>query len=392
MQRVRNFRSRVLFGVSFLGQMSIGIITLGLIFYMRDRFGLRPQIIGLFASVHTLSYFLGCTFGKGLISLLKPRQAVVIAAFGMMSFGLLVVSVSQVWLAFVCYLLYGLSTAFFWPPLMGWLTRGLEGRELSKTISKFNLAWSSGIILAPYMAGLLTEEHIRYPAFAASLLFAVLGIGVVVATWLVPEIKAAQSSKTIRESSTAVDRSTPLRFACWAGLFSCYVVFGITVNIFPLYARDMLGYSESFIGGILLVRGLLTTVVFVLLGKGAWWHFRSWQIVVQQIALAGVCLLGAYAASIGTLLVFFILFGMLFAGIYTNSIFHGAAGSLDRESRMATHEAMLTAGVIVGASLGGVMYDHTSFATLMLSAAAAALLVLVLQLIVIRLGRQHYST
>jgi DHA1 family multidrug resistance protein-like MFS transporter/DHA1 family quinolone resistance protein-like MFS transporter len=380
MNSKRNFQSAVLYTTALLGQLSIGIITLGLVYYMRDRFSLSSQLIGLFASVQTFSYFLGCTFLKKYISLLKPRHAVEIASAGMTISGLGIVFVGNPAAAFALYICYGAFLSFFWPPLMGWLSRGMEGRALSKAISLFNISWSAGLIIAPFISGVLTERDIRYPLYAGSLLFAAVFLLISAATLFVPGIRAASSSRKHMEVHAEEDSSTPLRFSAWAGIFSSYFLYGITVNIFPLYAREMLGYAESSVGLILLGRGLLTTVTFILLGRWTWWHFKLSQIRIQQILLVMVALLGMFASTLPVLMLFFVLFGILFGGIYTNSIFHGAAGSPDRESRMAVHEAVLTSGTIAGSFSGGLLYDHLGFTAVMGTAAVVAAAVLIFQL------------
>jgi DHA1 family multidrug resistance protein-like MFS transporter/DHA1 family quinolone resistance protein-like MFS transporter len=132
------------------------------------------------------------------------------------------------------------------------------------------------------------------------------------------------------------------------------------------------------------VRGLLTTIVFVLLGKGTWWHFSLFQIRAQQLLLTLVAILGMFSSSLLSLVIFFFLYGILFAGMYTNSIFHGAAGSLDRESRMAVHEAVLAAGIIIGSFFGGVIYENYDFTIVMGAGAAVAGLVFLIQLLPVR--------
>ena len=48
---------------------------------------------------------------------------------------------------------------------------------------------------------------------------------------------------------------------------------------------------------------------------------------------------------------------------YSNSIFHGVSGSINRTGRMAVHEALLAAGLICGSLLGGLIYQYYSMDT-----------------------------
>jgi MFS family permease len=387
MKLKRDIQAVVLLSAALIGQMSIGMLTLGLVFFMRDTFQLGPQAIGLFASSATLTYFLGCVFLKKAVSRLKPRHAVEIASSGMMITSILILFAPQPWVAFLSYMAYGLFMSLYWPPIMGWLTRGMEGGELSRRISWFNLSWSLGIGFAPYLAGVLTEYHAALAVLVSGALMGVIFLGIVIATAAVPEIKAIVSSQTHTKTHGLQDSSTNLRYITWLGLFSAYVIFGVTMNVFPLYARAELLLRESTIGMLLLIRGLVTAGFFVLMGRSSLWQYNRKLMLFTQIFLAGACLAGLFSITFITLSLFFMLFGVAFAALYTNSIFHGAAGSVDRESRMAIHEAVLTAGVILGSSLGGSIYQYGSFAAVMGVSIAVSLLILFLQLLFLRYNR-----
>jgi predicted MFS family arabinose efflux permease len=56
---------------------------------------------------------------------------------------------------------------------------------------------------------------------------------------------------------------------------------------------------------------------------------------------------------------------------YVNSLFHGAAESSHRVARMAIHESLLSAGLCVGASLGGVAYGRFGVVRLLVGSASA---------------------
>ena len=43
---------------------------------------------------------------------------------------------------------------------------------------------------------------------------------------------------------------------------------------------------------------------------------------------------------------------------YSNSLFHGVSGSVNRTGRMAIHEALLAGGLIFGSAFGGELYQR----------------------------------
>ncbi len=384
MDAKKRVQTMTLLSISTLGQFSIAVINFGIIFFLRDRFDLSASMIGTFAAVMTFFYFMGCLFLKRLTSLLKPRHSVEIGALGMGTFGGLILFLPTVPLALISFALYGLLMSFYWPPLMGWLTRGLEGRELSRTVSYFNLSWSSGIILAPYIAGLLTEADISYSLITAAITMYLIVTIVVIATATAPSMRAVESSSRHVNGHKLKDDSTPFRYVCWLGVLAGYFLFGVTMNIFPIYAREGLHYSESSIGLFLLVRGLVTTIIFIIMGRLTIWHFNRRIMYGIQLFLAATCLFGIYARGTVTLFIFFILYGIAFAVTYTNSIFHGVAGAADRESRMAIHEAMLTLGTILGSIFGGTIYQYGGYGLVMGIGIFTALVVLGIQVGIVK--------
>ena len=167
------------------------------------------------------------------------------------------------------------------------------------------------------------------------------------------------------------DQSSPLRYAGWIGVASSYTLLGALMFIFPMYAEDVLGYSESFTGLLLFLRGAVTVAGFYLAGKTIFWHHNPLQISISQLLLGASALLLAFAVRPGSYLALFTLFGLIFAMQYATSIFHGVSGALEREQRMAIHEGSLTFGVVLGSAGGGLLYQWVSFRSVLVMIALA---------------------
>ena len=177
------------------------------------------------------------------------------------------------------------------------------------------------------------------------------------------------SSKTVTDSIATLDRETSLRYPAWVGLFTTYIVIGIIFNIYPIFATEVLGITKTGIGVLLLTRAAATTTVFVLLGRTSFWHFNRGFLLANQILLAVSVIMLSLFIQFWALQIIMILLGFFFAVNYVNyneSIFHGVSGSTHRASRMATHEAILTAGIVGGPVTGGIIYQIFSMHTLIL--------------------------
>jgi DHA1 family multidrug resistance protein-like MFS transporter/DHA1 family quinolone resistance protein-like MFS transporter len=105
------------------------------------------------------------------------------------------------------------------------------------------------------------------------------------------------------------------------------------------------------------------------------------------VAVAAVMMIGL-GASRGFSL-FLALFGFLFALSYNNSLFHGVSGSIQRSTRMAVHEGLLTAGVVCGSSIGGILYQTGQFGRVLLFACAVVAAGALVQITLVLLFRSR---
>ena len=386
MRLVRIRKSALLLPIALLFYTALIVTTFSMIFYARDRFQGTASVIGWLAAVPHLCYFGGCFALRPLYRTVLPRHSLVLgtAAAAAALTGMLVVrSLPPL---FILYGLFGFCQALFWPPLMGWLSSGQEKEELNKTLGRFNLSWSGGSIIAPGVAGFLLQRGLGVPFRAAALIMAAICLIVLIVSITAPGIRRDRQREPLRRSGRKLeDRSAPLRYPAWVGLFASYVILGITMSVFPLYLREQISLTESRIGLLLLFRALFSTLGFILLARLAFWHFNSRLMILGQgMTVAAVAVMAA-AASFAGLAAVLMVFGLLFALSYNNSLFHGVSGSLRRSTRMAVHEGVLTAGMVAGSAIGGYLYQNGRFARVLMfgcavvAAAAAVQVLLVLR-------------
>ncbi len=371
-QIIRSFytgigKTAVIFPSTFLVAIGTGMLNLGIIFYMREVYHALPGLIGWLMACNISFYILGCLLIRPLFEHLRPRYLLIIATSCMAAFSLLIYLCHSVPLTFILYGFYGLSASFFWPPIMGWLSQKIEGAELNRVMSRFNLSWSLGIVISPILAGFFSERSPELPILGVIILFICTSLLITGAALALPKIrKDNHREKQSHLKDKAADHSTFLRFPAWVGLFTSFVAVGVIVTIFPLFAQDSLETSKSMVGTLLSMRALFTTIGFILLGRKIFWHFKARYIVLGQIFLLVLLLFMIRAHSVIFFATLMPLLGLATSFIYSNSLFHGVAGSTRRADRMAVHESLLTGGFITGSSIGGMLYQHYSMSTVFL--------------------------
>jgi len=372
---------------AFINSLAVGCMSLGMLFAVKDLFGAGPGLVASLGALWSTAYLTGCIVLRVPARRLRPRTAMTVMLLGSAASVSAFLAYPSLWQAFASYACFGFLTAFFWPPMMGWLSKGYEGAELNRATSMFSFSWSIGGIISSYMAGLLSERGKLLPIIVAAALLLVNAAFVTVSRLFVrlDEEPSAEAA----EVEAVVDRSTPLRYPAWLGVFLAYAVMGVVINVFPVFASDELGLSESTIGLALTIRAAATTVGFLALGRLTFWQFKRAAIPALSIAAAATVALLAAARNAAGFALGFTVIGLLQAMVYNNSLFYGVSGASDRDKRASVHESVLTFGQITGSVSGGFVYQALSMPpvfiglALLLGAGAAA------QAVMVYAGHRH---
>ena len=338
-------------------------LNFALVFYAHDKFGADTFQASLFGSLYSLSYLLCCSFGGKLLQKIPPLRSILLA-ISFVFIGLwMMLKAPTLTIAYIVQTGIGISISLFWPQLMGWLSSGQEGKQLARATSFFNFSWSTGTIVAPFLAGFLSDLNGVYPLYACLAFTAVNGIYVALAGYRLQHDETATAAATTTSSTTAQqqlgDHSPTIRFPAWYGLVCAWFAIGFLYNSYPLMAEQSLGFSRQHIGNLILLRALFATIMMTAMGFCSFWQFRYWQLIAGHLLLAVNMLLFGFASGSVSITMLISMSGILCAHAYTNSMFHGISGSTNRTLRMAIHEAALSIGAVIGGAATGWLFERT---------------------------------
>lgn len=353
---------------SFIMSIAVGITALGLLFIVKDVYRAKATLVGSLGAFWSLAYFVGCLVLRKPGERLRPTTAMAISlAGGAVLLGAFL-AFPSLGSAFACYLAYGFLVAFFWPPVMGWMSRGLEGAELNRATSLFSFSWSIGGVLSSYIAGLLSARGKFLPIVVAMVLLALNAALVLASRLFVSDtardddgaaaVPGSLGAEAYADPET--DHSTPLRYPAWVGVFLIYMAIGVVTNVFPVFARDGLAMSEPAIGLALTIRSLATTVGFMVLGRFTFGQGKRSALILVTLASALTVAVMAVQRSPAGFMLCFMVIGLLQAFMYNSALFYATSGALDRGKRVSAHESVLTVGSIVGSLSGGAVLEAFS--------------------------------
>ena len=331
---------------SFLSQGAIVIFNFTLVYYLREC-GIDSVGIGIASSIYPTLYFLGCILMPKVLPSINGKTRILMADIGMALTGVILTLLRNEALIMMDLVFYGLFQSLLWTNMETWITGGKEGGELTSRLTLFNFSWSFSVGLA-----------------------------------------TSYDSKAKKVDVIEVDNSSPLRFPSWIGVLLVYTGYSLVLTVFPQYALDNLGYSESITGNILLFRGISVTIAFLIMQKVRAWQKGVGPIILSQVVFALLTFLLLAFKSIPAYAVLFALYGAVFALSYNLSIFHGAKGAKERHKRMVIHEVLLTIGTIVGSLVGGFVYQYFSFKTLVLTITIISLITVIVESLVLAIKRK----
>lgn len=365
---------------TFLSQGSIVIFNFTLVYYLREC-GIDSVGIGLASSIYPTLYFLGCIFMPKLLPSLKGKARILAANIGMAFTGLVLTFIKNEALIMTDLVFYGLFQSLLWTNMETWITGGKEGGELTSRLTLFNFSWSFSVGLATSFSGFVSEYSTRLSIWSGCIFFLISAL-------LVALSGRSYDSKKEKEEIVSEDHSSPLRFPSWAGVLLVYTGYSLVLTVFPQYAMDTLGYSESVTGNILLFRGISVTIAFLIMQKARVWQKGVGPILGSQAFFAILTFLMLFLRSIAAFAILFALYGFVFALSYDLSIFHGAEGAKDRHKRMVIHEVLLTLGTIIGSLVGGFVYQYFSFKTLVLTISILSVVIVVIEALALSIKRE----
>jgi len=353
------------------------MVAFSLIYRLADWFSFNPGQIGIFMAMGSFFFILGCNLYHRFGSLFEPIKIFPLAAIFALISSIALGFIRVTAVVYVSYFSIQICAGMFWPPVMAWLTAGLNEKNMNRVIGHFNRSWMSASMVGPVIAGFL---YVR--SSTLNFLLIIFSYSIAVSLFFLLRFflrkqkfdeknDAADDLKTNSAAKTQTHSPPPrtmdvkldlYRYRGWISGFCSSMFVGILTNIVPLHIRDGLGYTEHSAGFLLFVRCFAGLVGFTILARFTAWHFnRKWFFIVQ----AGLILCSFFFLLAGNrLYLYFIIvfvYGLFNSASYNNSMFYSSITGKNPKKNLALHEIFMSIGTAAGSAGGGFFYQHFHF-------------------------------
>jgi len=325
-------------------------------FYSHE-LGLSTSFLGIISSVSALLFVvLAVPFGK--ISDKYGRTKILYIAsllFALISLGISFCK-SGFSLA-IAFSLVGITQALFWPSYEAWLADRHEEGSLQERIRKFNISWSIGVMIGPFISGQLFRISHLVPFYVASIV-SLFNFFIILSQPKTAIIKSEiKNIEEVPEEFTEVKSIYP--FIAWIANFSSWFTLGIIRYLSPKMTIER-GITSDTFGNLMLLMGISQTIMFFLLGtkSSRKFHYRLMPLVSFQIFASIALLLMWKFENIYIWAFAFFMMGMTTGMTYFSSIYYSLHGNLDTGKKSGLHEAILGSGKLLGPLVGGTSADR----------------------------------
>lgn len=312
-------------------------------------------------------YVCFCVYAGVVADRLRPRKVLIISSIGqvLVTIGIFAaiwfrtkLVVSPIYQLVFLMSLIGIITAFYWPVMMGWLSRGHEGAELTRRFGFYNVSWGSANMLLPIAGGYLMEINYLVP-IASAAMFMVFGL---IAVYDMPSPVRQPKADINQTSENLIEQLNPLnRQFVWisrVALLCVYICVGMFRSQLGILYKYELGFGESIFGWSVAVMCLLNVTIFFIMGKSHFWHYKKgWYISSQFLMVVSMAIV-IFSRNLFIQLFAVAIAGYAYAVVYSSHQYYCIAGGRRRAGRMAIHETIIGAGYATGSIVGGLISDH----------------------------------
>ncbi len=323
--------------------------------------------VGLCIALNTGIYALFCLGTAFLLDHLVPAR---ITRFGAAGMGLAVLAMGAVvlwhsrraesfspipWMLWF-YAFHGACTAFYWPYLMGWVSIGYEGKQLSRRLGFYNISWSLAGCLGPFLGGVLVQFSPLLP-LAITVLTTAFSAFCVLKAGPAPSV---QKTPPTAESDiiTIHPALRQFRWIALIGLFLGHVILSLVRSQLGLYMKFDLGFLEKSYGLVITFQALTVFLANAVVGWTHFWHFNRILYALFIAALLVSVGIITQTTHLSGFMISCSLLGMCVGFLYSSHMYYGVSGGQRRSARMAIHEIALAAGYFTGSLGGGYLSDH----------------------------------
>jgi MFS family permease len=342
----------MIYVLAFLMNMVTGLMICSNPLVSINRLGASIFALGAMGSLASGAYSIGCAFAGRLADRWGAKKMMALGCAIILCLYPMIILVRELWQMFVFVIVSPLAGALFWPALMKHVGEEENKEDLQARVGGFNMAWSAGIMIGPFLGGRLYPIDYRLAYFlSAGLILLALVI-----TLLSP--RGMEESPLRPPPETTVAARDPcvkwFIYIGWLANFSAWFSISSAESLFPKLALT-LSVGPKALGALLACVGLGQFLMFALLRKTDRWHYNLPLLISFQVLGMISLIIFKFTSAVPLFAAAFFLLGLCAGLCYFSSLFYSLYRQEEKGQKSGFHEAILAAAVSIGPLSGGAL-------------------------------------
>ena len=338
---------------AFLADLAVGAVLLAIPLFLIYNFAASSLLLGILGAVGALVYSAGVIIAGRMADRFSKKKIILFGCGMFMAVYLTIPFLKTTNQIILAYALGSASMAMFWPTLQSWFSQGLDKPNLMRSLTIFNISWSTGLMAGFLSAGFLFALGEKIPfTFGAVLI-------VITMLFLYRQPPVPRIIKNVAGGPVAeIGADRPANYVSflyigWCSNFVSWVNLGVMRNLFPKLGTE-LGFSTVLVGTLIFIVTLAQTVMFFVLGRTHKWHYKLGLMLLFQFLAFLSLWIFVFFSCVAYFVIAMVLLGLSAGLTYFSSIFYSLYGSVDKGKKSGLHEAVIGTGAFFGPLAGGI--------------------------------------
>lgn len=395
---------------AFILDAAVGIVMVALPFFVYDTLGGTETMSGTIGAITSAAYAVACIIS--LRFLRRIDNVIPLAALGALwncaVFGLTFLCRAP-WLFCLVMSLSSMGNAVVWPGLHSWVGGEHDPRRRARHMAWFNISWSAGLAVGPFVGGLLYDASQAYPFMVVP----AMGLFVAVLIASVPHERHQHGVATadVLEKRAGHDRLGEAYLRCvWLAALMAWAMVGVARLVFPKRVQDLVSAGEMRLlfedhapqwlqsGEATIFSYMSTTLsaasclVFLCMGAAHFWHHRFRYLLLLQAASALALWVLGLANSLALMMAAYTVLGVMSGAAFFSSVYYGTADPAKKHGRTAINEAIVGGGLLLGAQSFALLALKFPMESLLRYSPLALAAFVVIQYVLLRRGKRRWAS
>lgn len=340
---------RLILLITFIESLVTSLIERGILFYTQDKLGFSQSDNLWLALLFGIAYMVGALGSHRASRALGERRWLILMIVSHFVLHLALATEPSVVLVFVLNTVLGLSSGSKWPVVESYMSAGLTPREAVSSVGRFNMAWSSSVVIAVAVSGVLIETW----SPSLFLVPAALNVVTFVLLWRLPAKPIhLEHDHPHRPNPRQITRLKSLLVSSRWSMFGSYTLMFLLAPLLPFIFADRLKFDPGPATLLASLIDLSRFLTFLIMWRWIGWHGKR-SVLVLGIALMPVgFLMTLLGGELMTVLLGEAIFGIAAGMTYYAALYYAMIVQNAAVEAGGTHEGLIGSGFAVGPGIG----------------------------------------